>query len=483
MNEEDVDSHILIQYEIVKVLGKGAYGIVWQVIERTTGTTYALKKIIGAFLNPTDAQRTFREVFILKDLGNHEGVIQLEKVMKADNDVDLYLLFEYMESDLLTVIRASILQPIHKIYILYQLLHVMNYIHSANIVHRDLKPNNLLLNSQCFLKVADFGLARSIIYDKNDKRKLVVTDYVATRWYRAPEILLGAKEYKKEVDMWSIGCIMGELLSGDTLFPGKSTMNQVDRILELTGTPSEEDIKAMKSDFAATLLDSLQDHSPGNLRYKFSDIEDDAIDIMEKMLQFNPNSRISCEEALEHPYLDHFRESIPPVSRGPMVIPIDDWERKDVDAYRSYIYENFTEEYNTDTDSLADSLGGLSSSIDNTLYIPDTDSSSEIEYSEETSDISEEAYEEPKKKRTKTKKQLEREESNGKSRKQRRSHESSEEELSERSKRKKNRHKRRSRDSYSSVDDDTNECSSKPSKKRHSKKYTEGIACLHYDLI
>ena len=128
--------------------------------------------------------------------------------------------------------------------------------HSANLLHRDMKPSNLLLNSDCLMKVADFGLARSLHADRDilhaDK---ALTDYVATRWYRAPEILLGAPSYTFAVDMWAVGCILGEMLSGRPIFPGTSTMNQLEKILELTGAPSAEDVAIIGSPYARTTLD------------------------------------------------------------------------------------------------------------------------------------------------------------------------------------------------------------------------------------
>jgi mitogen-activated protein kinase 15 len=116
--------------------------------------------------------------------------------------------------------------------------------HSANLLHRDLKPSNLLLNSECHVKVADFGLARSLDTKEPDQTP-ILTDYVATRWYRAPEILLGSNKYTKGVDMWSLGCILAELLLGKPVFPGTSTLNQLDRVMEIIGRPSSDDIDAI----------------------------------------------------------------------------------------------------------------------------------------------------------------------------------------------------------------------------------------------
>lgn len=151
---------------------------------------------------------------------NHPNIIRLQNVIKAENNKDLYLVFDFMETDLHVVIRGGILEEIHQRYIIYQLLKSLKYVHSAEIIHRDLKPSNILLDAECNVKVADFGLARSLITDQPDEGA-ILTEYVATRWYRAPEILLGSTKYSKAVDMWSVGCILGEMINGKAIFPGR----------------------------------------------------------------------------------------------------------------------------------------------------------------------------------------------------------------------------------------------------------------------
>ena len=195
---DNIESHIYKKFEILQKLGKGAYGIVWKAVNKKTSKTVALKKVFEAFHNRTDAQRTFREVIILKQL-DYKHIIKLLSVIKANNNRDLYLEFEYMETDLHRVIKANILKDVHKPYIIYQLLCGLKYIHSGNIIHRDLKPSNLLIDSNCFIKIADFGLARSMGSDPGESNQM--TEYVATRWYRAPEIILGSKRYTRAVDM------------------------------------------------------------------------------------------------------------------------------------------------------------------------------------------------------------------------------------------------------------------------------------------
>ena len=221
---EEIESHILKRYELLNKQGKGAYGVVYKAIDKKTHEIVALKKCFDAFQNATDSQRTYREIMLLQELNGHENIIRLLNVIKAENDKDIYLVFEYMETDLHTVIRANILEPIHKQFIMYQLLKALKFIHSAGIIHRDLKPSNILINSDSYIKVCDFGLARCITTSSG--KDVVMTDYVATRWYRAPEILLGSTKYGTQADMWSVGCIFGELLGGKPMFPGTSTLSQ-----------------------------------------------------------------------------------------------------------------------------------------------------------------------------------------------------------------------------------------------------------------
>ena len=293
---------MLRKYDVTQKLGKGAYAVVFKAINKKNKDTVALKKIFDAFQNATDAQRTFREIMYLQGLTGHENIIRLQNVLKAENDKDIYLVFDYMETDLHAVIRANILEPVHKQFIVYQCLKALLYCHSGGLIHRDLKPSNLLLNEECLLKVADFGLARSLhAIEKADEsasvrrairrtisrrrnssaramfsarnsltrtsprllRPQVLTDYVATRWYRAPEILLGSTSYTKGVDMWAVGCIVAEMFYGKPLLPGTSTMNQLEKIVQVCGKPSAADVAACKSQFAATMLQSLPQQMDG----------------------------------------------------------------------------------------------------------------------------------------------------------------------------------------------------------------------------
>ncbi|GLI63570.1 hypothetical protein VaNZ11_006567 [Volvox africanus] len=340
MTEEEVDKHILKKYEIQQKLGKGAYGVVWKAVDRKTREVVALKKIFDAFQNATDAQRTFREVMFLQDLNNHDNIIRLLNVLKAENDRDLYLVFEYMETDLHAVIRANILEEVHKQYIMYQLFKALKYMHSGELLHRDIKPSNLLLNSDCQVKLADFGLARSVSQlNASDGQNPILTDYVATRWYRAPEILLGSTKYTFGVDMWSSGCILGELLLGKPIFPGTSTMNQLDRIVEFCGRPAPADVEAIDSPFATTMMDSCTVTTSRRLADIFPNASPEAADLLRKLLVFNPHKRLTAEQALRHPYVAQFHNMADePVCNRIIVLPISDNTKYTVSEYRERLY-------------------------------------------------------------------------------------------------------------------------------------------------
>merc|ERR1712232_1413160 len=253
------------------------------------------------------------------------------------------------ESDLHAAIRVGALGDLHKQRVTHQLLCCLKYMHSAGIVHRDLKPSNILIDSRCHIKVADFGLARcqqpaaasKQPPETRNGRDGNMTDYVATRWYRAPEILLGSSRYTRGVDLWSTGCIFGELLTGRPTFPGQSTMNQLDRILELTDKPSLEDIQAMESPYAATMLEPLPLTPPRPLHDIFPSAGLEALHLLNGLLQFNPNRRWPAAKALQHPYLSIFRD--PSVEREcdkTVTTPIDDNLKLSVVEYRARIYRD-----------------------------------------------------------------------------------------------------------------------------------------------
>jgi mitogen-activated protein kinase 15 len=347
VDTNEVESHLIDRYEIRRRLGKGAYGIVWKANERKSGRVVALKKIFDAFRNATDAQRTFREILFLQEFSDHQNIIKLLNVVAAKNDKDIYLVFEYMDTDLHAVIRkGGILQDAHQRYIMAQLLRATAYLHSGNVIHRDHKPSNILLDSDCLVKICDFGLARSLSQlpvagkGESDESVPALTEYVATRWYRAPEILLSSPHYTKGVDMWSLGCILAEMLLGKPLFPGDSTFDQIEKIIRVIPTPNKNDIETIGSQYAQTVIDRAQRKNKKSLvDIMPNTTPPDGIHLIEQLLVFNPEKRPSASSCLKNSYVSRFHSKKENLNLGYNVIPpINDDIQLSVDEYRDRLY-------------------------------------------------------------------------------------------------------------------------------------------------
>lgn len=284
----------------IRPIGRGAYGIVCSAINSETNEEVAIKKIGNAFDNRIDAKRTLREIKLLRHM-DHENIIAIRDIIRPprrDQFNDVYIVYELMDTDLHQIIRSN--QPLtedHCQYFLYQLLRGLKYIHSANILHRDLKPSNLLLNANCDLKICDFGLARTTA--ETD----FMTEYVVTRWYRAPELLLNCSEYTAAIDVWSVGCIFMEILNREPLFPGRDYVQQLNLITQLIGSPTDEDLGFLRNDNARRYTRQLPRYNRQPLAQKYPRINAGALDLIDKMLVFDPARRISVEEALSHPYV------------------------------------------------------------------------------------------------------------------------------------------------------------------------------------
>ncbi|MCO5587763.1 hypothetical protein L7F22_041715 [Adiantum nelumboides] len=335
------------RYILQEVIGKGSYGVVCSAIDTHTGQKVAIKKITDIFEHVSDATRILREIRLLRLL-RHPDIVELKHIMLPPSRKefkDIYVVFELMESDLHQVIKANDdLTPEHYQFFLYQLLRALKYIHTANVFHRDLKPKNILANADCKLKVCDFGLARVAFNDA--PTAIFWTDYVATRWYRAPE-LCGSffSKYTPAVDIWSIGCIFAEVLLGKPLFPGKNVVHQLDLITDLLGTPPSEAVSKIRNDKARRYLAAMAKKHPIPFSQKFSNADPAALRLLQKLLAFDPKDRPTAEEALSDPYF----KGLSKVEREPSAQPINklefEFERRKIskEDVRELIYREILE--------------------------------------------------------------------------------------------------------------------------------------------
>jgi mitogen-activated protein kinase 1/3 len=293
------------RYVNLSYIGEGAYGMVVSAQDTQTRERVAIKKI-SPFEHQTFCQRTLREIKILTRF-KHENIINIQEIIRSttiDQMKDIYIVQCLMETDLYKLLKTQRLSNDHICYFLYQILRGLKYIHSANVLHRDLKPSNLLLNTTCDLKICDFGLAR--VTDPGRDHTGFLTEYVATRWYRAPEIMLNSKGYTKSIDVWSVGCILAEMLNNRPLFPGKHYLDQLNLILAVVGSPSQEDLQCIINEKARSYLLSLPMKPKQSWQRLYPNADPRALDLLEKMLTFNPHKRITIEEALAHPYLEQY---------------------------------------------------------------------------------------------------------------------------------------------------------------------------------
>ncbi|XP_074567503.1 mitogen-activated protein kinase 4-like [Curcuma longa] len=312
------------KYAPMQLLGKGAYGVVCSSLNRETSEKVAIKKIKNVFGDRIDALRTLREIKILRKI-KHDNVIALKDIMLPSTKrsfTDVYLVFELMDTDLEQIIRSS--QPLsdeHCQCFMFQLLRGLKYLHSANVIHRDLKPGNLLVNSDCELKIGDFGLARTKSPSGEGMDK-----YVVTLWYRAPELLVCSDSYDAAIDMWSVGCIFAGILGRKPLFPGTDSAHQLELILDTLGVNHDVgDFDFVSDHSIRDYIESLPD-SPGiPFATIFPDANPLALDLLKKLLVFNPAKRINATEALEHPYMAQLYDPLLDLAAdGPIDLGFDD---------------------------------------------------------------------------------------------------------------------------------------------------------------
>ena len=294
-----VDDH----YSYIKQIGHGAYGVVISALNKKNNTKVAIKKVPKAFEDLIDAKRILREIRLLNFL-DHENIISIVDLQKPPGRTgyeDIYIITDLMETDLHRVIYSrQDLTDEHIQYFMYQLLRGLLFMHSADIIHRDLKPSNLLLNKNCDLKICDLGLARGFDHSKDDN----LTEYVVTRWYRAPEVILNASHYTKALDIWGVGCVFAELLGRSPLFPGEDYLDQVQRIIAVLGMPGPEEMSFIGNESAKRYIKSLPKRQRVAWATLYPKANPVALDLLNNMLMFNPDKRFTVEDCLKHPYFE-----------------------------------------------------------------------------------------------------------------------------------------------------------------------------------
>jgi mitogen-activated protein kinase 1/3 len=295
------------KYDILEVVHEGACAVVCSALHKATGAKVAIRRI-----TPSDQSflwlRALREIWWLRYF-DHENIISILGVHRPttyEEFEEVYLTQELMDTNMQRVIDTQELSDDHCQYFIYQILRALKAMHSAGVLHRDLKPSCLLLNGNCDLKVCGFGLARPTASIKNDQA--LEAEYVAHRWYRAPEVLLTPTKYTEAIDLWSVGCILAEMLGGKPLFPGKNFGDQLTLIFNVLGTPTVEDYNNVESRDARAYIRRLPFKEQIPYREAFPKASDLALDMLEKLLVFNPIKRINVEEALKHSYLKLYHD-------------------------------------------------------------------------------------------------------------------------------------------------------------------------------
>lgn len=289
------------KYEKIRKIGEGSYGQVFKCRNKETGQIVAIKKFLESGDDPAIRRIAMREIKMLKHL-KHENLVNLIEVFKTRRKQKLHLVFEYCDRTVLDELVANpkgVPEPMIK-RIAYQVLKAVDFCHSHNCIHRDVKPENILITKQNVVKLCDFGFARILVQNEN------FTEYVATRWYRAPELLVGDTQYGTPVDVWAIGCVFCELFSGQPLLPGNSDLDQLYLIKKAFGNLIDHHIKTLQNNsyYRGVAIPEPETMEP--LERKFPYVSENALNFMKCCLAMDPSKRWSCEQLLDHSYFDNY---------------------------------------------------------------------------------------------------------------------------------------------------------------------------------
>ncbi|XP_028400162.1 mitogen-activated protein kinase 1-like [Dendronephthya gigantea] len=298
----------LPRYTNLQYINEGAYGMVCSAVDNHTRRRVAIKKI-SPFLN-SNGSKALREIMILSRF-KHDNIVNILDIVAAptQQDIqDLHIVLPLMETDLRKLLKSRRLSNEHIRCFLYQILRGLRYIHSANIIHFDMKPGNVLVNSDCYLKICDFGLARIITSKLEDS---YLTHCAVTRGYRAPEVMLRCKAFvSRAIDMWSVGCILAEMISNRPLFAGRHYLDELNNIINIIGSPSAEDLLTVTREDSKRHIQSLARKPKKPLAELFPQAEPVALDLLDRMITFSPHNRITVEDVLEHRFLDRYHDEM-----------------------------------------------------------------------------------------------------------------------------------------------------------------------------
>jgi len=305
------------KYEVIGIVGEGAYGVVYKCKNKETGDFVALKKF-KEIEDELVKKTMMRELKVLQML-KHDNIVEYKEAFKRKGD--LFLVFEYVDKNLLELLQEHQrgLDVIVIKKLIFQLCKAIKYLHDMNIVHRDIKPENLLVDSTLKLKLCDFGFARTI---KKNNEKL--TDYVATRWYRSPELLITSGYYGAEVDYWAIGCIMGELVDGDPLFPGDNELDQIAVIQKVLGKLPDNQLELFYNNpnFKGRKLPEVGKPETLERRYH-GKMSKQAIAFMKALLNPEPKLRLKGDAVFSHPFFENFQDPFPSTGANQKIIQVN----------------------------------------------------------------------------------------------------------------------------------------------------------------
>jgi len=303
--------HRLEDFHKIEKIGEGTYGVVFKGRNKKTNEIVAMKKIRLESEDEGVPSTAIREISLLKEL-QHPNIVSLKDVLMQE--AKLYLIFEFLTMDLKKYMDTNVpkdgqMDPVLVKSYTYQLLQGLLFCHQRRVLHRDLKPQNLLIDKNGAIKIADFGLARAFGIPVR-----VYTHEVVTLWYRAPEVLLGSPKYSGPIDIWSIGTIFAEMVNRRPLFQGDSEIDQLFRIFRVLRTPNEELWPGVTQlpDFKPT----FPNWSTMNLKASMKKLEPSGLDLLDQMLVYDPAKRISAKRAMSHPYFDDLDKMTLPAKPG-----------------------------------------------------------------------------------------------------------------------------------------------------------------------